>query len=218
MTKNVLLDMELPHTQHTDRLERMYSHVKDLELGLLLSGLTILVKDTAIYLTAQGIDDEMAEGFRLAYLDMLSDNRFYWERFGSQLYLPLEDAELPEGFAGDAAKCKVDLGPLTKSDLEIEWLRAPGWHFLQTYSGQRKNDILRDITLGELKAAFCEGRDPYKREADDSCNRVDKNNYKPIAGLVARLAETDQQWREYWYPVMLYLALLLYKTHFITLE
>lgn len=210
--------MKLPHTQHTDRLERMYSQVKDLELGLLLSGLTILVKDTEIYLTAYGLDNAMAEGFRLDYLSMLSDNRYYWEKFGPNLYLPLKEAGLPEGFASSAAKCKADLGPLTDFSLETEWLRASGWHFLKTYSGQRKNDILRDITLEDLKAAFCEGRNPYKRDSNGVCDQKDTNPYKPIEGLVGRLIGSDQEWSEFWYPVMLYLALLLHKTNFTTLE
>lgn len=218
MTKKTLLDTKLPHTRHVDRLERMYSQVKDLELGLLLSGLTILVKDTAIYLTAQGIDNEIAEGFRLAYLDMLSNNRYYWEQFGPNLYLPLKEAGLPEGFASSAAKCKVDLGPLTDVGLETEWLRAPGWHFLQTYSDQRKNDILRGITLEELKTAFCKGRNPYKPESNDVCDQEDTNLYKPIEGLVKRLIGSDQEWSEFWYPVMLYLVLLLHRTNFTMLE
>lgn len=218
MTRNGLLDMKIQHTQHTDRLEQLYHQVKDLELGLLLSGLTILVKDTEIYLTAYGLDNAMAEGFRLTYLGMLSDNRYYWEQFSPNLYLPLKEAGLPEGFASDAAKCKADLEPLTYGVLETEWLRAPGWHFLKTYSGQRKNDILRDITLVDLKAAFCEGRNPYKRDSNGDSDQKCTSPFKPIEGLVGRLIGTEQKWSEFWYPVMLYLALLLHKTNFSTLE
>jgi len=210
--------MKLLDTHHADHLEQMYSQVKDLESGLLFSGLTILAKDTAIFLTAHGIADEMAEGFRLAYLNMLRDNRYYWERFGPKLYLPLKDAELPEGFASGAAKCKADLQPLTNCDLETEWLRAPGWYFFKTYTDQRRNDILRGITLEELKAAFCEGKDPYERKAKDSSIREAKDPYKPIAGMVERLVGTDRLWQEFWYPVMLYLVLLLQRTNFTTLE
>jgi hypothetical protein len=210
--------MKLIHTQRIDSLEAMFRQVKDLELGLLLSGLTILVKDTATFLTAYGLDDEMAEGFRLAYLDMLSDNRYYWDKFGPELYLSLKDAGLPDGLASDAAKCKADLLPLTNGDLETEWLRAPGWHFFQIYSGQRRNDILRDTTLEELKEAFCEGNDPYGREQEDTCTDKTSDPYKPIEGLVKRLSGTDHESKKFWYPVMLYLALLLKKTNFTTLE
>ena len=152
---------------------------------------------------------------------MLSDNRYYWERFGRYLYLPLNDEEFPkglEGFAGDAAKSKADLQPLTKIDGETEWLRAPGWHFFLTYSGQRRNDILRDITLEELKDAFCEGKDPYEREQKDACTRKTGDPYKPIEGVAKRLSGTDHESKKFWYPVMLYLALLLKKTNFTTLE
>ena len=208
-----------PHTLlDADLLKPMYRQVKDLDLGPLLSGLTILAKDTATYLTVHGVNNEIGEGFRLAYLGMLSDDRYYWEQFGRNLYLPLKEAGLPEGFASGANNRRADLGPLVDSSREIEWLRAPGWHFLKTYSGQRKNDILRDITLGDLTAAFCEGRDPYKRESNGVADQEDTNPYKPIEGLVGRLIESDQEWSGFWYPVMLYLALLLHKTNFETLE
>ena len=210
--------MKLLHTQRIDSLEVMFRQVRDLELGLLLSGLTILVKDTATFLTAYGIDDVMAEGFRFAYLDMLSDNRYYWDKFGPKLYLPLKDAGLPDGLVSGAVKCKADLRPLTDYDLETEWLRAPGWHFLRTYSRQRENDILRDITLEELKDAFCEEKDPYEREQKDACTSKTSDPYKPIEGLVKRLSGTDHESKKFWYPVMLYLALLLHKTNFISLE
>lgn len=208
-----------PHTLlDADLLKPMYRQVKDLDLGPLLSGLTILAKDTATYLTVHGVNNEIGEGFRLAYLGMLSDDRYYWEQFGRNLYLPLKEAGLPEGFASGANNRRADLGPLVDSSREIEWLRAPGWHFLKTYSGQRKNDILRDITLGDLTAAFCKGRNPYKRESNGVADQEDTNPYKPIEGLVGRLIGSDQEWGGFWYPVMLYLALLLHKTDFETLK
>lgn len=210
--------MMKPYTQNTDVLKAMYRQVRDLDEGRLLSGLTILVKDTGIYLTAYGLDNAVAEGFRLAYLGMLSDDRYYWEHFGPNLYLPLKEAGLPEGFASGANNCRAELGPLIDASRETEWLRAPGWHFLKTYSGQRKNDILRNITLEDLKAAFCEGRNPYKRENSDGCDPKDTNPYKPIEGVVGRLIGSDQEWGGFWYPVMLYLALLLQKTDFRTLK
>ena len=208
-----------PQTQDADLLKLMYCQVQDLDFGPLLSGLTILVKDTATYITVYGVDNDMAEGFRQAYLDMLSDDRYYWRKFGPKLYQSLGDAGLPEGFASRASNCNGDLQQLTECDLDYEWLRAPGWHFFQTYSGQRSNDILRDITLEKLKAAFCEGKNPYEREANDSSIRQDRDPYKPIAGVVKQLVKADRfGGRTYWYPVMLYLALLLRKTDFTTLE
>lgn len=210
--------MMKPYTQNTDVLKTMYRQVRDLDLGRLLSGLTILVKDTEIYLTAYGLDNAVAEGFRLAYLGMLSDNRYYWEQFGRNLYLPLKEAGLPEGFASDANNCRADLGPLIDASRDIEWLRAPGWHFLKTYSGQRKTDILRGLTLEDLKSAFCEGRNPYKRESNSVADQEDTNPYKPIEGVVGRLIGSDQEWGGFWYPVMLYLALLLHKTDCETLK
>lgn len=208
-----------PQTSNADHLLKpMYRQVKDLELGPLLSGLTILAKDTATYLTAHGVDNEMGEGFRLAYLGMLSENRYYWERFRQKLYLPLGEARLPEGFASGAFNGNWDLQRLLEADLDHDWLRAPGWHFLKTYSGQRKTDILRGLMLGDLGTAFCEGRNPYKRESNGVADQEDTNPYKPIEGVVGRLIGSDQEWGGFWYPVMLYLALLLHKTDFETLK
>lgn len=208
-----------PQTSNADHLLKpMYRQVKDLELGPLLSGLTILAKDTATYLTAHGVDNEMGEGFRLAYLGMLSENRYYWERFRRKLYLPLGEARLPEGFASGAFNGNWDLQRLLEADLDHDWLRAPGWHFLKTYSGQRKTDILRGLTLEDLKSAFCEGRNPYKRESNSVADQEDTNPYKPIEGVVGRLIGSDQEWGGFWYPVMLYLALLLHKTDCETLK
>lgn len=208
-----------PQTPNADHLLKpMYRQVKDLELGPLLSGLTILAKDTATYLTAHGVDNEIGEGFRLAYLGMLSENRYYWERFRQKLYLPLGEARLPEGFASGAFNGNWDLQRLLEADLDHDWLRAPGWHFLKTYSGQRKTDILRGLTLEDLKAAFCKGRNPYKRESNGVADQEDTNPYKPIEGVVGRLIGSDQEWGGFWYPVMLYLALLLHKTDCETLK
>jgi len=207
-----------PHTLDADLLKPMYRQVKDLDLGPLLAGLTILVKDTATYLTANGVNNEMAEGFRLAYLEMLNENRYYWERFAPKLYLPLAEARLPEGFPSGASNCNWDLQRLLEGDLDHEWLRVPGWHFLKIYSGQRKTDILRNITLKDLIAAFCNGKNPYKRESNDVNDKEDTNPYKPIEGLVGQLIGRDQEWVRFWYPVMLYLALLLHKTDFETLK
>lgn len=215
-------------------LENMYMQVKDLDVGLLLSGLTILAKDTATYLTASGVDNDMAEAFQLAHLDMLSTNRDYWERFGPDLYRSLRDAKLPDGFASGAAQCDVNLVALTDCFWEKqEWLKAPGWHFFKTYSAQRRGDIFRDIVLETpsgprqeeavtetpleaLKRAFCEGKSPYLSESGNPTQQAyeESDPFHPVEALVKRLAEE----KRYWYPVMLYLVLLIYKTDFQTLE
>lgn len=202
-----------------DPLERMYDQVKGLDRKRLLPGLTVLTKDTAAFLVASGIDDETTEGFRLAYLDMLGHNRYYWELFGPELYLPLRDVPpkgLPEGFASAAASCEADLRPLLDCDLKKEWLRAPGWHFFQAYSRQRRERILCGKSLEAFRDAFCEGVDPCAPASKTLCDN--KDPFKPVAATVERLAGSERQANRFWHPVMLYLVLLLYKTNFITLE
>ncbi len=74
------------------------------------------------------------------------------------------------------------------------------------------------VTLEALKAAFCNGKNPYKRESNGVADQEDVNPYKPIEGLVGQLIGSDQEWGGFWYPVMLYLACLLHKTNFETLK
>jgi len=191
---------------------------------LLLSGLTILVKGTANYLTTHGIDNEMAEQFHLVHLEMLNNNRYYQERFYPKLYGPLKKDEFPYGseeIVPKAGQCKADLRLLTNCALEDqEWLRAPGWRFFQTYSGQRKNDILRGITFEKLEEAFCKGEDPYETKPENSSKQEVEDNspYKTVEAVIKRLIESDQQWSKFWYPLMLYLVVLIQKTNFETLE
>ena len=209
-------------------LERRYKRIQKLDLGLLLSGLTILVKDTAYYLNSQGVDGKVAEGFRHAHLDMLNHDRYYWEKFGGLLYQPL--AKYLDDFADETEKncgCKKELKPLNHPDWEKEWLRAPGWYFLKAYSMQRREDILRDISLEDLKTAFCKGENPYVKPAPaeiylqgDEAKRIKKacDPFVTVEAVLKRLIGTERHVKNFWSPVMLYLVVLLQKTNFITLE
>ncbi len=66
--------------------------------------------------------------------------------------------------------------------------------------------------------AFCEERNPYKRKVKESSERESRNPFLPVEGVVKLLVGTDLQWNEYFYPVMLHMALLIQKTNFATLE
>jgi len=189
-------------TEHEKPWKKMYDQAKNAKPGLLFAGLTVLIKDTADFINAEGLADDAAEGFRTAYLDMLNYDRYYWEKFGPKLFLTLADAGLPHGIAKAASKCSFDVGKLVELPIEHEWTRAPGWHSFKTYTGQIKGDILGDKTLDELKAEFCKASDPFK----------------PVAALVEQLAKRSSFPPAFWYPVMLYITLLLKKTDFRTLS
>jgi hypothetical protein len=187
-------------TEQENPLKTMYDQVQGLELGLLFAGLTVLVKDTADFINAEGITDAATEGFRTMYLEMLNYDRYYWGKFGPRLYLTLPEAELPYGIAKEASRGKGDLAPLLDPGIEQEWTRAPGWHFFETYTDQIKGDILGDKSLDELKASFCNAEDPFE----------------PVGAMVEKLAKRSGFGPAFWYPVMLYITLLLLKTDFRT--
>ena len=129
-------------TEHENPLKKMYDQLKNAKQGLLFAGLTVLVKDTADFINAEGFNDDAAEGLRGGYLDMLNYDRYYWEKFGPNLFLTLPDAKLPHGIAKAASQHTFDLAALLKPAIDQEWTRAPGWHFFKTYTGQIKGDIL----------------------------------------------------------------------------
>lgn len=206
------------NTQEIDPLKEMYKQVKDLDFDLLISGLTVLLKDTMTYITEQGIDSQTAEGFRQTFLNMLNDSRYYRERITPELYQPLEDCKLTKDMQGIIERItnsQTGLELLCDRKLaDEEWLRSPGWHFLQTYSAQKGSDILGGLTVDTFKAAFCAGRDPYKKK--EKCEESDP--YKPIKAVVEKLAGSEKQWKKYWHPLMLYVVVLIQRTNFTTLE
>lgn len=198
---NYPMIMKTQQGNHLRHLKAMYEQVKDLKLGLLLAGFTVLVKDTESYANANGLNDAASETLRGAFLDMLNYDRYYWETFGPGLFLALLDAGLPYGIAKAASQCNFDLGKLTEPGIEHEWTRAPGWHCFNTYSSQIKDDILRDTDLETLKGTFWNAKEPYE----------------PFAALTEKLARTSRFGPGFWYPLMLYLTVLIVKTDFRTL-
>lgn len=207
------------NTPTENHLKAMYDQVKDAKLGLLFAGLTVLVKDTADYINANGLNDAASETLRGAYLEMLNHDRYYWEAFGPKLYLSLPDAGLPYGIAKAASHCDFNLAKLAKPaepGIEYEWTIAPGWHCFETYTQEIKADILGGRTLVELKAWFCTGCDP-KDPKDCKDPNEPKDPFKPFAALIERIARRSSFGPGFWYPLMLYVTLLLVKTDFRTL-
>ncbi len=193
--------MKTQKENHSNHLKAMYEQVKDLPTELLFAGFTVLVKDTESYTDANGLNDAASELLRAAYLDMLNYDRYYWETFFPELYRTLSEAGLPFGIAKAASQCNFDLSPLTDPLIEHEWTRAPGWHCFETYTSQIKDDILRETDLEKLKSTFWNAKEPYE----------------PFAALTKKLAKTSSFGPGFWYPLMLYVTLLLVETDFKTL-
>lgn len=199
-----------PEEQHLKDLKEMYQAVKKRELGLLLAGLSVLAKDTADYINESGITDDPTEVFRDTYLDLLNYDRYYWEKFYPDLFLPLAEAGLPHGIVRKASKCEFDLSPLSKVEIEQEWTRAPGWHFFETYTGKIVGDIVGDHTLEKWKQGFFNRKDPKtQREIDP---------FETFKALAEKLARRGKFGPNFWYPLIFYVIELLIRTGFRTLE
>jgi hypothetical protein len=185
-------------------LQKMYGQVKDLGTPMLLAGLAVLVKSTANYIHAAGLQDQATETFRQAYLNMMNNDRPYWWAVGPQLY---------EDFPADwkvsdiikTAVCESDLCALDNTAINREWTRAPGWFFFKTYTRQIKADIIGGKTLDELKLSIF---NPPK----------DKSPEETLLELAKQLADRSNSDPTFFYPVMLYLVLLLKNTNFVTLK
>lgn len=186
-----------------EEFKTAFAKAKELDLEKLLSGLTILVRDTADFIHTNGLKDASTENFRQAYLDMLNHDRFYWAAFGADLHKSLDDAGMPSGFAKNAASCKFDFAALNDEQIVQEWTRASGWYFFITYSQQLRSVILSNETsLETLKTNLIDTEEPDK----------------PWIELIDKLAYQGNQASPFLSPVMLYLVLLLKTSDFITLK
>jgi hypothetical protein len=183
-------------------LRKMYQQAKDLDLRHLLTGLTILVKDTADFINSQGYSDDVTEAFRLAYLEMMNHDRYYWSKFGPDLYKDISDTKLPAGIIKAIREGTFDLEPLIKADIKTEWAKPIGWYFFKNYSRQNRSLILDGRSVDQLREKICEAKDP----AD------------PFVAMVDRLSHSTTYVPGFLYPVMLYISLLLKVTDFTTID
>lgn len=198
--------------KHKSKLERMYKQVKNLDEGLLLAGLTVLVKDTANYLHEKAYSDPMVEEFRQEYLKMLNQDRYYWEHFGKDLYKTLPEAGLPHGIVAEAAKCKADLSDLCDAKIERESTRAPAWSFFESYTR-----LLQEVILAPLpdeEPSENDERTPLQKHKDHLDTAGDE--FEVVELYVERLTNRSELGEPLWSPVMLYIALLIVRTHFVT--
>lgn len=189
-------------TWEGDSLKKIYHQAKDLELELLFSGLTILVKDTADFINANGIKDKAIDEFMESYLAMLNHDRYYWEQFGPGLYMSLPDTDLPSGIIKAAYKGKFDIEELTHKNIISAWTQYPGYHFFKTYTLKIKDTILKGTGLEQEKANVFECKEPEEQ----------------IFPLVEKLSTQSNFGPGFWYPLMLYISLLLFRSRYITLE
>lgn len=185
-----------------DNLKKIYNQVKDLKTELLFSGLTVLFKDTADFINSQGFNDQAIDLFREAYLETLNQDRFYWEQFGPELYMGLQDGNLPFGIVKAAYTGNFDLEPLKNDQIILPWTQFPGYCFFKIYSFKVKDIILKGSSLEQEKAKVFECKEPEEQ----------------IFPLIEKLSRQSIFGPGFWYPIMLYISLLLFRSRYITLE
>lgn len=185
-----------------DNLKKIYHQVKDLKLELLLSGLTILMKDTADFINTSGFKDDAIDKFKKAYMATLNHDRFYWEQFGPGLYMTLPDANLPSGIVKEAFKGNFDLEPLKNEDVVSDWTQFPGYYFFKIYTCKVKDIILKASDLEQEKIKVDECKEPEEY----------------VFPLIERLSKQSSFGPGLWYPIMLYISLVLIRSRFVTLK
>ena len=189
-------------TPDTGNLRKIYDQVHKADLKLLLSGMSILVRDTSDFLHLKGFQDPHSEEFRQVYTAMLDEDRYYWSTFGPELYKHLKDTKLPSGLVEKAYRGNFNLSELLDTKINKEYTRFPGWFFFRRYSQTIKSRILPEATVEEERQRIFES-------ADD---------FEIVEEYVNKLVEDSTVGKEFWYPVMLYVSLLLLKSVLVTFK
>jgi len=184
-------------TLNTDLLNEMYQQVANLDEGLLFSGLTVVAKDAAEYMAARGLYDEATQSFQQNYAAVMGDERNYWEKHGSPLYHTLQEEQLPNGMARAAENGKAELLQLSDPGLHHEWLHFPGQKFLKKFGEKWKKTL-------------CEGEDsPYHKLENGLLGQAEL----PVT-IAASILTVGFAAATFFYPLALYIGLLLVKTGF----
>jgi hypothetical protein len=122
-------------------INKLIEQAKDYDEQLLTAGLTVLSKDLAEYLASTGRIKGEPEAFLDVYASVMDSDRSF-EAYGSPLFLPLEQAGLPKGFAQAAAEGKPDLSPLgDRSRIVHEWTFHPGKKLFEKFKAKFKETI-----------------------------------------------------------------------------
>jgi len=191
--------MPLLNTVNRSHLKTLFGQVGSLETSLLYTGFAILCKDLIEYLAARGITAAAVETFRGAYNKALSLDYLYLSEFHPLAYASLSAAKLPSDLTGHVASENMDLTKLQDKTLVTKLAPLIGWLIFREYSSAIK---------GPIKDSFGESGlpDVYEDREAGAIDLAEKLLSKPIPN------------EYYWFPVTLYLCILLYKTDFKSIE
>jgi hypothetical protein len=193
----MIKEMNIDTEKH---LKTLFSQVKGIDIRQALAGLTILMKDTAEFLTAKGYRDPATASFRVVFLDTLNEDRFYWESFGPALYASLTDNQLPHGVVDQANRGQFDVTPVTKANnIFHEWTHFVGWCFFKKFSQKHGSAAIGEQGLAKDKQMLC--------------TETEEN----VVKVAQRLLDKEFTDKGYWFPLVIFLALLIVRTKFETI-
>ena len=178
-------------------LEDINDKVKKLDFGLLLTGLIVLSKDLAEYLTVNAYFSSQVQLFQTAYFSTLNDNRDFGKWYARNLYVPIAKSGYPNGFALNAIEEVFDLTKLDETKLTKECGHCLGWDLFKRFK------IL-------LKPALCKENGPIQQYETGNITSKEKLTIELAKCILQDCLGTQY----YWYPIAIYIACLFTQTDY----
>jgi hypothetical protein len=174
-------------------LGNLVDQAKDRDDRLLCAGLTVLAKDVAEYLATTGKGGNDVRLFQDVYSEALSTERGYWEQNGPQVFLSLQEAGLPRGFAAAFVAGQADLSALSDQAIVHEWTKFPG------------RDLLSKFCV-KFRETLCGKDGPYEKLEENLLGQADL----PVT-IATTIRTAGLSAATFWYPLAVYVGLLLSK-------
>ncbi|MCC7505856.1 MAG: hypothetical protein IT259_11170 [Saprospiraceae bacterium] len=190
--------------------------IQTFDSKLIIAGVTVLCKDLAEYLAAGGFAGTAAEGFMRVYAQSLHHDRWFWERYGPQLYWSMRPAApAPPGdydpavqiafnpplpsYAHEASQNDFDLHELNSARIDQNWTLIPGWQLFNAFLEAHASVLSKYKT--EINAL------PPKPLPGDPTPYPD-TDYK-VLKIFDVLREKVFDRRLHWIPLAMYLSYLI---------
>lgn len=182
----------------TDKqMEQIVEDLKNLGEKQLYAGLAVISKDLARYLESNPQPD--AYLFNSVYSGFSAEERESWG--GRPFFDPAEAHSIPTSLAEEAAHGAFDLSALKDPDIVHEWTVYPGRRLLERFGH-------------EFKMTICGPNGPYE-QFENSENKLVAQAQLP-ASIATSILAAGISVATLWYPLAVYIALLLIKTGLAT--
>ena len=199
-----------PHPYHS-----LLDKIQGFASSQIVAGITVLCKDLAEYLAAGGFSGTAAERFTKVYAAALNQDRWFWERFGPNLYGSMRPAPphkpgdydpaiqiafqppLPS-YAQEASQNDFDLHELNDARINQNWTLTPGWQLFTGFLAEFKDLLVRQKKEINALPAWSQPGDntPYPH-ADHK-----------VLKIFDLLREKGFDKRLHWIPLAMYLSYL----------